>query len=303
MKTNGYTMAVIPAFNEEFTIGSVVLKAMNYVDGVVVIDDGSEDRTSMIAEMAGAKVVKHTKNGGYGAAIQSCFKCALDGNANAMVILDSDGQHDPLYIPHLIEKIYEGADVVVGSRFLNGNSDVPFYRKTGMKVLDAVTNTVSGLGITDTQSGFRAYSRKAIESIKINGSGMSAGSEILIQAKDNNLKIAEVPITCSYDVNDPSTHNPVSHGIDVIMGIVRAMGINRPLTFLGIPGVLMVVSGLIISMWILQGYNAGGFIPFGPTMLTMLLIIVGSLSTFSAIMLYSMGKLVKERGNVERTSE
>ncbi|MDY6958970.1 MAG: glycosyltransferase family 2 protein [Halobacteriota archaeon] len=303
MDMRGTSLAVIPAFNEEVTIGSIVLKAMNYVDGVVVIDDGSDDKTSMIAERAGATVVKHSKNGGYGAALQSCFKYARDGNANSMVILDSDGQHDPLYIPHLMEKINEGADVVIGSRFLNGGNNVPVYRKAGMKVLDTVTNSVSGLNVSDTQSGFRAYSRKAIDSIMINNFGMSAGSEILIQAKNNNLKIAEVPITCSYDVDEPSTHNPLRHGIDVLMGIVKAVGISRPLTYLGVPGVLMVLAGLIVSTWILQNYNAGGFIPFGPTMLMMLLIIVGSLSTFSGIMLYSMGKLVKEREGIEKTSE
>ena len=296
-------MAVIPAFNEEVTIGSVVLDAMNYVDSVVVIDDGSDDKTSMIAEMAGATVVKHKKNGGYGAALQSCFKYARDGNADSMVILDSDGQHDPLYIPHLMEKINEGADVVIGSRFLNGKNDVPIYRKAGMKVLDIVTNSVSGLDVSDTQSGYRAYSKKAINNIMINGYGMSAGSEILIQAKNSDLKIEEVPITCSYNVDDPSTHNPIRHGIDVLMGIVRAVGISRPLTYLGIPGVLMVVAGCIISMWILQGYNTGGFLPFGPTMITMLLIIVGSLSAFSGIMLYSAGRLLKERDSIEYTSD
>ena len=296
-------MAVIPAFNEEVTIGSVVLDAMNYVDSVVVIDDGSDDKTSMIAEMAGATVVKHKKNGGYGAALQSCFKYARDGNADSMVILDSDGQHDPLYIPHLMEKINEGADVVIGSRFLNGKNNVPIYRKAGMKVLDIVTNSVSGLDVSDTQSGYRAYSKKAINNIMINGYGMSAGSEILIQAKNSDLKIEEVPIICSYDVDDPSTHNPIRHGIDVLMGIVRAVGISRPLTYLGIPGVLLVVLGCIISMWILQGYNAGGFLPFGPTMIMMLLIIVGSLSAFSGIMLYSVGRLFKERESIEYTSD
>lgn len=291
----GPSLAVIPAFNEEVTIGSVVLKARNFVDNVIVIDDGSNDDTSFIAEMAGATVIKHKKNGGYGSALKSCFKYARDGNAHAMVILDSDGQHDPLYIPHLMEKIYEGADVVVGSRFLNGaRKEIPIYRKFGMKVLDLATNTVSGLDVSDTQSGYRAYSKKAIDLISINGSGMSVGSEILIQAKCNNLAIEEVPITCKYDVENPSTHNPVRHGIGVLMGVVRTIGVNHPLLYFGIPGVMMLIAGLIVATWSLQNYTAGNNLPFGPTMLMILLIIVGSLATFAGLMLHTMTRLIKE---------
>lgn len=291
---SGSTLAVIPAYNEEITIGSVVIKAKNYVDEVVVIDDGSSDSTPLIAEMAGAKVIKHEKNGGYGAALKSCFNHAKNYEANVMVIFDSDGQHDPSEIPLFIKKIEEGADVVIGSRFLDGKDTIPIYRKLGMGILNIVTNGVSGLDVSDTQSGYRAYSKKAIDKILINSSGMSAGSEILIQAQKNNLNVVEIPITCSYDVNDPSTYNPIRHGISVLMGIARTMGIGRPLTYFGIPGVIMLFFGMIVATWLFQIYIASANLPFGPTMLMMLLIIVGSLTTYTGLMLHSMVRLIKE---------
>ena len=293
--SNTGLLAVIPAYNEEISIGSVVLKAKNYVDSIIVIDDGSDDLTSEIARLAGATVIKHEKNGGYGAAIKSCFKYAKESDANILVIFDSDGQHDPSEIPHLVKKINEeDVDIVIGSRLLNGNDGIPTYRKFGMKVLNTVTNAASGLNISDTQSGYRAYSRDAIDKLVINGSGMSAASEILIQARKNNLKTEEVPIICKYDVDNPSTHNPVSHGIDVLVGIARVVGINRPLSYLGLSGFLMLSSGFVLVGRLIQSYNTGGNLPFGPSILMMILIIVGSLTTFTGLMLHVMIRLIKE---------
>ena len=129
-----------------------------------------------------------------------------------MVIIDSDGQHNPHEIPQLLEPLKNGFDLVIGSRFVNGNGkNVPSYRKMGMRVLDFATSFAGGLKVTDSQSGFRAYSRKAIEKINLNDSDMSAGSEILIQAKDHKLKYTEVEIHCRYDLENCSSQNPFIH--------------------------------------------------------------------------------------------
>ena len=170
-------LAAIPCFNEEATIGSVVIKAKRHVDEVVVIDDGSIDETARIASEAGAKVIKHGGNKGYGAAIQSCFRYAKENNFDAMVILDGDGQHNADEIPHVLEPILDGtADISVGSRFLEEKhkNKVPLYRRFGIAVITWFTNLGSGKSrrVVDAQSGFRAYSRRAIEKIDPKDEGM-----------------------------------------------------------------------------------------------------------------------------------
>jgi len=190
----------MPAYNEDHVIAEVIQGCKKYVDKVVVVDDGSSDNTAEIALSLGATVVRHIKNLGYGAALKSCFNKARELDADAMIVIDSDGQHNPDEIPKLLATLEQGFDLVIGSRFINGNGkNVPSYRKVGMMVLDVVTYIAGGINVTDSQSGFRAYSKKAIEKIRIDGDDMSAGSEILLHAKDYNLKFTEVEIHCKYD--------------------------------------------------------------------------------------------------------
>jgi glycosyltransferase involved in cell wall biosynthesis len=147
---------ILPAYNEEVSIGSMVLRTRQYADRVLVIDDGSTDRTAEVAELAGAEVIRHPINRGKGAALRSGFHAARE--ADVIVTMDSDGQHHPSEISKLIAPILEGeADVVNGSRYMNGNGkNTPRYRRLGQKVLDRATNFSSGLDVTDSQSGFRA---------------------------------------------------------------------------------------------------------------------------------------------------
>ena len=129
-------LACLPAFNEETAIGSVVLKTRQFVDKVVVIDDGSTDDTVALARLAGAEVLCHDRNKGYGAAIQSCFAAAKTENADVMVIIDADGQHYAEDIPKLISPVLnDGYDFVIGSRFLDNDTIFPKYRKFGIQFL------------------------------------------------------------------------------------------------------------------------------------------------------------------------
>ena len=208
---NKRTLAVIPCFNEEATIGSVVLKAKRYVDTVVVIDDGSIDKTAKIAEYAGATVLRHEKNKGYGAALKSGFEYARENNFDVMTILDGDGQHDADQIQTVMRPVSEGkADICVGSRFLDSTGNmVPMYRHFGIAVLTKFSNAGSDKKdkVTDAQSGFRAYSRKAIDNIDLKDTRMGASAEILMQGRRNHLNCEEVSITCSYE-GECSTEKP-----------------------------------------------------------------------------------------------
>jgi glycosyltransferase involved in cell wall biosynthesis len=286
----------MPAYNEEKFIAKTVLGCQPYVDEVVVVNDGSTDATAMIATACGARVIYHDKNQGYGAAIRTCFETAKDMKAKAMVIIDSDGQHDPEEIRKVLHPVLNGnADVSIGSRFLKGHkASIPFYRAVGMKVLDVATNQGGGMKFSDTQSGFRAYSNNAINKIRIGNSGMSAGSEILLQIKDHGLMVEEVPITCRYDIEDTSTHNPVVHGVKVLGSIITEIEYKHPLIYMGVPGVLLLLAGLFTSWFVLHSYNTGGSVPFGPSLLMVLLFTLGFLGVSTALNLHAMTRLMSE---------
>ena len=189
----------IPAFNEEKTIARVILGAQKHSHIVVVCDDGSADLTAEIAEHLGAVVVRHEKNLGYGAALQSLLKSAKQLNADVFVTLDSDGQHDPSEIPQLIKPIEDKlAQVVLGSRFIEktGTANMPTYRRMGVKVITKLSNGTSKDGVSDSQSGFRAYSKMAVEKLDgISENGMAASIELLRAVHKNGLKVCEVPIS------------------------------------------------------------------------------------------------------------
>ena len=245
------TLVAMPAYNEESAIAKTVLGARRHADAVLVVDDGSEDETVAIAEALGAIVIRHEVNRGYGAALQTIFSTARSLGAEELVIIDADGQHNPGEIPALLDELRRGNDVVIGSRFVAGKGEgIPAYRKVGMKVLDTATAMAgSGLSVSDSQSGFRAYGRHAIEAIRINGEGMSAGSEILIQISDHHLRVAEVPVRVRYDIAGTSSENPVSHGVGVLMNVVKLISLRRPLVFFGIPGVVLTALGIGVEIY------------------------------------------------------
>jgi glycosyltransferase involved in cell wall biosynthesis len=288
-------IAAMPAYNEANRIANVILGCRKHVDKVVVIDDGSYDNTAELAESLGAYVVRHETNKGYGAALKNCFEAARKLDANAMVIIDSDGQHNPNEIPKLLEPLKNGFDLVIGSRFVDGNGkNVPTYRKAGMKVLDVATSFAGGLKVTDSQSGFRAYGKKAIERINLNDSDMSAGSEILIQAKDHKLKYTEVEIHCRYDLENTSSQSPFIHGSKVLLQLLKDMEYKRPLYYFTAPGMFMSAIGLSIGLKLLYDFYSGGSLSFGPTFLMALLIIVGMFMVFTGITLHAMARMVSK---------
>lgn len=291
----GLTIAAMPAYNEERSIARMVLGCKKHVDQVVVVDDGSSDATAEIAESTGAYVVIHEQNGGYGAALRTCFETARDLGADKMVIIDADGQHDPEEIPKLLRPLNRGVDLVIGSRFCNGNGrNIPAYRKVGIKVLDIATHAVGGIKVTDSQSGYRAYGRRAIDCISIDGDGMSAGSEILLQAKDNKLKVEEVEIHCRYDVERASTQNPVGHGVKVLLTLLQDMELRRPLYYFTLPGMVFATVGIGIGLDLLRTFYHGEPLSYGMTLLMILLTLVGSFMAFTGIILHAISRLIDQ---------
>lgn len=285
--------AILPAYNEEVSIGSVVLRTKQYVDRVIVIDDGSSDHTAEVAEIAGAEVIRHPKNRGKGAALKTGFG-SLNGE-KVIVTIDTDGQHDPADIPKLVEPILNGeADMVNGSRYMNGNKkDTPFYRRVGQKVLDAATNLDSGLKITDTQSGFRAFASKARDVFRFHQNGLAIESEMLADAANAGLKIKEVEIGVRYDV-DGSSENPVSHGVKILVKVLHDMELNRPLYYFTTPGIIFAIAGIWMGLSFLRDFYHGATLQFGPTLLMILLTLLGCFMALTGIILHSISRLLSE---------
>jgi glycosyltransferase involved in cell wall biosynthesis len=275
------TIAAMPAYNEERSIADVIGGCHNHVDKVVVIDDGSSDSTAQVARDLGAYVVSHPKNMGYGAALRSCFEAARELGADRMVIIDSDGQHDCSDIPRLLCPLGQGYDIVIGSRFIvRSGEDIPLYRKAGMKVLDLLTNFIGDTEVTDSQSGFRAYGRRAIETLKVNGNGMSAGSEILLQIKDNDLKVKEVDISCKYDLEDTSTQDPFTHALGVVAYLLSQLRQRKPACFFSMPGIAFAGLGIGLGY---QSLTHGGGPSIAPTALMVTLVFAGAAMAFTGI--------------------
>ena len=214
-------IAAIPCYNEERFIGEVVLNAKKYVDQVIVIDDGSRDGTAEAARAAGASVIRYETRKGAGAATKACFEAAKLNNADILVTLDGDGQHDPTEISRIVKPILDGeADLVIGSRFLDKHSNIPRYRKVGIEVINFLYNFGSKVKLSDTQSCFRAYGKRAIHSLNITDSGFGFSVELLIEARHKNLAITEEPIVCLYH-SSSHTQNPVRHGLGVALTVIK----------------------------------------------------------------------------------
>ncbi|AHF81411.1 glycosyltransferase family 2 protein [Thermococcus paralvinellae] len=259
MYKNTKVLIVIPAYNEELTIGSVVALAKEYGD-VLVVDDGSKDKTSKIAQEVGAIVLRHDVNKGKGQALKTGFDYALANDYDVVVCIDADGQHNPEEIPLLLKPILEDeADLVIGSRYLNGaHKTIPIYRRLGLWILNKTTVLASGVKITDSQSGFRALNRRALESLNLNSSGYNVESEMIHQLSEKNLRITEVPINVRYDVPNKHKKHPIAHGVGVLAKIVGLIGYKRPLLLFGVLSLISFIIAGILGYLALEPYYNGG---------------------------------------------
>src|SRR3989344_2011692 len=215
MKIKMKIVAVIPAYNEEKYVEDVIIKTKNYVDEVIVIDDCSKDDTFQKTKKSGVVVLRHIVNLGKGAALKTGCEAALKLNATHIVALDADGQHDPSEIPDLI-KTLNGSDIVFGVRKFNEN--MPLVAKIGNAGLSFVTKILFGISISDTQSGFRAFTSDAYKKIRWNCPEYAVENEIIARAGKNRLSYKEVNIKTIY--NDKYKGTTFIDGFKILLNML-----------------------------------------------------------------------------------
>lgn len=286
----------IPAFNEEKNIAVLITQLKKITDKIIVCNDGSTDLTSEIAEELGATVINHEKNLGYGAAIRSIFLKSKDLDVDILVTFDADGQHRIEDINKVINPIINGeSDLVIGSRFLDESAkEVPRYRKAGIKLITKITNATIKKQLTDSQSGFRAYSKKVLNELNPSELGMGISTEILIKASAKNFRISEVPIKIIYN-GDTSTHNPISHGSSVLLSTIKFTSIEHPLKFYGIPSMIFFAIGLFFTSLSAQYYTEIGRLNTNLTLVGAGTILIAVVLFITGILLYSLVSVVREK--------
>jgi glycosyltransferase involved in cell wall biosynthesis len=286
----------IPAFNEEKNIAVLIIQLKKIADKIIVCNDGSTDLTSKIAEELGATVINHEKNLGYGAAVRSIFLKSKDLDGDILVTFDADGQHRIEDINGVIKPIINGeSDLVIGSRFLDeSEKEIPRYRKVGINVITKITNATIKKQLTDSQSGFRAYSKKVLNELNPSELGMGISTEILIKASAKNFRISEVPIKIVYD-GDTSTHNPISHGSSVLLSTIKFTSIEHPLKFYGIPSMIFFAIGLLFTSLSIEYYADIGRLNTNLTLIGAGSILIAVVLLLTGILLYSLVSVVREK--------
>lgn len=294
----GSVLVCIPAFNEAKKIVEIINKSKKYADAVIVYDDGSTDDTYALATTAGATVIRSPKNAGYGTAIRALFQAAREQNADIMITLDSDGQHDPDQIPRLIETLRtQNFDIVIGSRFLtkDDKEKVPKFRGLGIRTITKLTQSASYSGLTDSQSGFRAYNRNALTKINLFEDGMAVSTEILLRAREKNLSATEVPITINYQTEDTSTHNPITHGVGVLYSVLQYISLQHPLAFYGLPGIALLGVAAYFLKNALHLFSTTGFVSTNMILISIGIAVVGVILLATGAIVYTLIALLRGR--------
>lgn len=290
------TLVAIPAYNEEIGIGSTVLSVQKITKNVLVVDDGSSDATADIAREAGATVIEHEQNQGKGGAVQTIFDYAAGSDYKALVLIDGDGQHVPEEIPEVVHPVINGhAEMVIGSRYIESETtETPLYRRVGQQTLDSLTTGSSGESLTDTQSGFRAFSVEAVEKISITTDGIGVESEMIDRASAADLEISEVPIDVRYDGVDGQTYNPLRHGLAVVVFILQLVRDKHPLVFFGAPGMLLFLFGTLYGLQGILVYQATGVFYPAKVLVAGFSTVIGVLGVFAGLILNQIANMITE---------
>lgn len=284
---NKRIVVIIPSYNEERFIGSVVLKLLRFPVTVIVVDDGSTDGTASVADAAGAVIVHLPCNQGKAAALNAGFQHARELNPDVIVIIDADGQHLPEELPRVVQPVLDGvADIAVGSRYLSIKNHVPAQRVFGHLLFKWLTSVASGEEITDTQSGYRSFSPRAFKLIDFRSPGFSVESEMQFLAHELDLRMVEVPISVQY--TDPPKRSLIQQGWSVLNGVLKLTEQYHPLLFFGVTGFILFIAGITWGFWVLERFVITHHLATGYAMVCLLLIIVGLLMMSTGIILQSI---------------
>jgi glycosyltransferase involved in cell wall biosynthesis len=282
----------IPAHNEERSIGSVVLLAKKY-GKVFVVDDGSTDATARVASEAGAALISHRKNLGYGAALKSIFEAAAEMEFGALVLLDADFQHDPAQIPQIAAPVLSGrADVALGSRFLGRFEGASAARKLGVGALNRLNGMGTGGKALDFECGFRAFGKRAVEKIKFWEAGYAASSEIAAAAQAGGLKVAEVPVAVRYF--EQGRKNALVQGAGLVGYVVGKIARRKPLAIFCVAGTICMLLSGGLGVFVADTYLESGNFAIGSAFLTVFFGIAGLVLVLLGINLYMLGKMLED---------
>ncbi|MCW4049045.1 MAG: glycosyltransferase family 2 protein [Candidatus Bathyarchaeota archaeon] len=286
-----FIVACIPAYNEHKAIAHVIQQASKQVEHVIVCDDGSTDETLEIAEKNGALVISNPTNLGKGAALRKSLELATKLSADLVVMLDADGQHDPSDIPKLLRPLMRGeADLVIGSRYMEGSKmDPPAYRKIGLKVINSLSQT-SLVTVKDTQSGFRAFNKKALRHfVDSDEDGFGVETEQLATARKFNLRVQEVPISVRYSgLDNTSKKNPVSHGFELVTVAIKLLVQDKPLLMIGTPGLLFIATSMFTGYLFVKDFNLTGYFSVPMALITFTFLTLGTLFILSSFIFYAI---------------
>lgn len=221
-----HLVVIIPAYNESQVIAQVLAAIPKQISGIsritpLVIDDNSTDATKEIAQTCGALCIRHEANLGAGGATITGLEAAKRLKADIVVTLDGDNQHDPREMVHLIAPLLQKkTDVVIGSRLLNASKAMPFHKKIGNNLLNVVTFAFFRIWVTDSQSGYKAFSRRALHRIHLSTNGYEFCSEIIGQIREKRLRFQEIPITTIYTDYSKAKGQLALNAINIVLGLM-----------------------------------------------------------------------------------
>ena len=289
----GKLVVFIPAYNEERAIGSVVLRAKRY-GAVFVIDDGSTDRTAEIARKAGASVIAHRENMGYGAALKSALAAAQKMDASAFVFMDADGQHDASEIPVVAQPVLDGkVDLCQGSRFLGKFVSAPVGRREGVAFINKLTSAHNGKPDVDSQCGFRAISKKAAQKITVEADGYSGCAEMVSSAQHLGLRVAEVPVRVKYF---SERNNPFQQGAGLVDYVAGQVIRKKPLALFAGMGTIMLAVSALLGVFVVDTFYTRHELATGSAFLTVFFGIAGMIMMLIGLNLYTLKKVLETRG-------
>ena len=274
-------IVTIPAHNEEKTIGKVIsnirksLDKENYSYKILAVDDGSNDNTAESARKAGAIVYSLPKNYGLAEAFKTEIAKALELKPDVIVHIDADSQYLPSEIPKLVKEIKKGSDLVLGSRFKGTIEEMPMIKKLGNIAFSKVISQITGLKISDAQTGFRAFTREVAEKIQIT-SNHTYTQEQIIRAVRNKFKITEVPVYfAKRDGKSRLISSPLGYAMRAWINIIRIYRDYEPLKFFGVIGSLIFGFGFLVGLYLVYLHLTSGIV--GHLALMMLDIIILSI--------------------------